>query len=407
VNRSLALGLALALTSGCGVKTVTGTTGGVDAGDAGACPRGYVVVTTDYASTNVALVGLDGTQLSPSFLSSGAKPPGLSAALSGDVDAPSDRAASGRVVLLDRFATSVVTWLDPKTGGVLGQLPVGTGFASNPHDYVEVAPGKAYVSRYETNPAPGKEPFDEGGDVLVVDTDRFAIVSRIPMPTVPGVLPRPDGMVRVGGSVFVVLQHLSADFTTSSSSSLAVVSIAEERVVAEVQLPGLANCGRPVLAPAGDRVLLACSGANLSKDAYDPAQSGIVAVDPRAVPPRELRRWKVAETLQAPVQPGLAMASDDLVVFGTFGRSAGGATDRSFLLSLSSGKIDGLHIAGKAWVLGTPRCAPGCSDLCLVPDAETSTLRRFRIFPDGRFELQGTVRADDVVGLPPRTLSTF
>ncbi|PKN46336.1 MAG: hypothetical protein CVU63_07695, partial [Deltaproteobacteria bacterium HGW-Deltaproteobacteria-20] len=62
-------------------------TGGTDI-TAGACGRGLVVVNTDYQSTNVSLVAIDGKVLSTSFLSSASTPPGLSAPLGGDVVVP-------------------------------------------------------------------------------------------------------------------------------------------------------------------------------------------------------------------------------------------------------------------------------------------------------------------------------
>ena len=60
----------------------------------------------------------------------------------------------------------------PATADVLAQLSVGTGFASNPHDYLEVAADKAYVTRYDSNPHPGSENPAKGGLPLRLRNDR-------------------------------------------------------------------------------------------------------------------------------------------------------------------------------------------------------------------------------------------
>src|SRR5690606_21913440 len=99
-----------------------------------------------YASANVALVGLDGSTLSGSFISSGSAAPSLNAALSGDVTLPGQR-MTGDIVLIDRFPNSVLTFVDVQTAEVTRQIPVRTGFDSNPQDFLELSAGKALVSR--------------------------------------------------------------------------------------------------------------------------------------------------------------------------------------------------------------------------------------------------------------------
>src|SRR6185369_1492136 len=96
----------------------------------------------------------------------------------------------------------------------LGQLPVGTGFESNPQDYVELDETRAYVSRWGVNEAAGAKPFDSGSDVILVDTRNPAILASIPIPAEDGLPPRPSGMVRVQDTVLVVLQRVSPDFST-------------------------------------------------------------------------------------------------------------------------------------------------------------------------------------------------
>ena len=103
------------------------------------CPAAALVVMSDYVSTQVALTELDGKTLCGSYVSSArAETSPVAFALSGDVVLPSSRPPSGRAVLIDRYGTNVVSFLEPGSGAILAQLAVGTGFESNPQDYLEL-----------------------------------------------------------------------------------------------------------------------------------------------------------------------------------------------------------------------------------------------------------------------------
>src|SRR5215471_6178152 len=71
-------------------------------GGANACSRAVVVTESDYQSTNVALLGLDGSVLAPSIASSATRAVGLAAPLSGDVVTPTMRVQGDELVLVDR-----------------------------------------------------------------------------------------------------------------------------------------------------------------------------------------------------------------------------------------------------------------------------------------------------------------
>jgi len=86
---------------------------------------------------------------------------------------PATRPASGEVVLIDRFGTNVLTWVDAASGDVRAQLSVGTGYESNPQDYLEIDERYALVSRYGQNQNAGRQPFDRGGDVLVIGCEKM------------------------------------------------------------------------------------------------------------------------------------------------------------------------------------------------------------------------------------------
>ncbi|WP_437948302.1 hypothetical protein WME98_48055 [Sorangium sp. So ce296] len=396
---------------GCDVDLPPPSTGGVQAGggsDPGApaaCERGVVIVTSDYQSTNIAISELDGTTLSPSFVSSGATKPGLSLALSGDVDVPATAPPSGRVVLLDRYGTNVITWMDLETAEVIAQLPVGQGFESNPHDYIEVDTDRAFVSRFGGNPTPGVEPFDEGSDLLIVDTRKYAIEGRIALPEEKaGLLPRPSGMARVGDDVVVSLGRLAEDFSEVGEGRLVGVSPEQNAVTWTVDIQGLYGCGRVAVSPSGTRLAVACS-SRFDADAmkYDPATSDIVIYDARTSPPEEIERLGVAEELDAGIQPSLAFASEDVLLATAYGGNAS-AGDRVFSVNVDSGDITPLGEARQPFVFGGIHCAPGCGDVCLLSDAERNKLRRWKATANGALEPLEDVTVDTEVGLPPRSI---
>ncbi|WP_437877296.1 YncE family protein [Sorangium sp. So ce513] len=394
---------------GCNVDPPPPSTGGVEGGGGsepdtpGACERGVVVVTSDYQSTNIAIAKLDGTTLSPSFVSSGATKPGLSLALSGDVDVPAVAPPSGRVVLIDRYGTNVITWMDLETAEVIAQLPVGQGFESNPHDYIEVDEDRAFVSRFGSNPAPGAEPFDEGGDLLILDTKKYAIEGRIALPEErEGLLPRPSGVTRVGDDVVVSLGRLAADFSDEGEGRFVGVSPAENAVAWTVDIEKLHGCGRVAVSPSGERLAVACS-SRFDADAmkFDPATSDIVIYDARSTPPREIKRLGVARKLDAGIQPSLAFASEDILLAKTYGGNAS-AGDSVFSVNIGTGAVTPLGEASQPFVFGGVHCSPGCGDVCLLSDAERSKLRRWKVTANGALEALEDVTVDTQIGLPPR-----
>src|SRR5512142_202362 len=145
--RSISLTLMAGLLFACQNASPNRGTGGIDLdasiigrdSDASVkCPLGIAARLGDpnYMASQVALTALDGTVLSASFISTAsAQTDGLAFALSGDTALPNTAPASGRIVVIDRYGTNVLTWVDPSTARVQAQLSVGTGFESNPQDY--------------------------------------------------------------------------------------------------------------------------------------------------------------------------------------------------------------------------------------------------------------------------------
>ena len=223
VVTSMATGTAIA-TNACNVESPEGT-GGTDV-TAGACGRGIIVVNSDYQSTNLSLVAIDGTVLSSSFLSSASTASGLSAPLGGDVVTPTQWQRGDEIVLLDRYPASVLTWVDVRSSTPTGQLSLATGFAANPRDYLLLNPTKAYVTRYQPNLAAGTGNHDEGSDIVVVDPLTRAVTTRLSlrsaMQDAPAVYyPYPDKMLRVGNEVAVLLEPIFDFMSTASSRTFA------------------------------------------------------------------------------------------------------------------------------------------------------------------------------------------
>ncbi len=384
-----------------------GDGGGADGGAAASCETGVVIVTSDYKSTNIAVSRLDGTTLSGSFVSSGATKPGLALALSGDVDVPLVAPASGRLLLIDRYGTNVLTWMDLANASVLAQLPVGTGFQSNPHDYVEVDGTRAFVTRFGTNPNPGQQPFDQGGDLLVVDaidTSTPAIAGRIAIPEEnPALQPCPDLMTWIGHELVVTLGRWSADFSQVGDGRFIGVSPGAGSIDWTVNVTGLTSCGRVAVSPSGKVAAIACSSVeDMSTSMFDPSQSDIVVYDATTSPPKETRRLGLGTKLGAGLQPAIAFAGEDAIVALTY---AGNATpgDTVFAVSATTGEVTPLGQSGMAFVLGGLHCAPGCGDVCLLSDAERNKLRRWQ-FDKGTFTALDDVTVDTIVGLPPRDI---
>jgi hypothetical protein len=421
VTRTYAsLSLFILSIAACNVSAITpsGVGAGVPVRDGGgdggaACDRGTVVLLSDFMSTQIALSALDGTTLSPAFLSTAStKASGLAFALSGDVAIPNVTPASGRVVLLDRYGTNVVTWADPVNAKVLAQLPVGTGFESNPQDYIELDATRAYVTRWGVNDAPGKQPFDNGNDVLVLDSSAPSITGSIAMPVEDALPPRPSGMVRVRDTVLVVLQRVSKDFSMVGES--AIVGIANDAIAWEVHVTGLRGCWRPSLSPSGAVMALACEG-QLAMDGSvtDLSASAIALFDVTSLPPKPLQRFAVTDQLGSPTQHQVAFASETLLL-GKTQSSLGGTTDnQAFTLDVGTGKAKLLFSAnkdgqgkGKGAVYGDVLCRSGCGDVCVLADADLGKLRRWNIAADGLHAL-GDVTVETTTGLPPMSLGGY
>jgi hypothetical protein len=410
----------------CNAPAPPGSTGGTTQ-PPGECGRGLVVIETDYQSTNVSLVGLDLAVLSSSFISSATDDPALSASLSGDVIPPTMTQSGSEIVLLDRYPAAVLTWVDVASAHVRAQLRVGTGFASNPQDYVLRAADKAYVTRYGQNPAPGAEPFDLGSDVLVIDPRTPAIVGRIDLQLAVageplGVLPNPNRMLLSGDRLFVLLSPYSADFVQAADARLVTIDTTTDAIVDVLPLTGKQGCLGLALSADETRIAVGCSGAWRGSSTPLLDESGLVLLSLAAggggaggsgaggALPSVLARFDASELGDQPLGFAVDFADADHVLFTAFGRVAQGAeaAQQDLLGELELGTRElQILLRGQQqpFTLGEVRCAaPGAG--CFVADAEQGLLRRFA--GDGPWlTLAQSVAPAPEIGLPPRLVGRF
>lgn len=401
--------LLFAFPLACEVPDPPGSGGGID-DDGDACGPGAVVISSDYESTSVAFVRWDGEVAQPRVIHAGSTDTGLSEPLSGDVVAPTMAShapgTASEIVLVDRNRASVLTWIDVESGTPARQLSVRTGFGGNAQDYVAISPAKGYVTRYEKNPTPGREPFDGGSDVLVIDPAAPAIVGRIDLQQAlaadeQDLVPSPSRVVVDGDRAVVLLAVLERNFTPRADSRLAVIDTATDTVVAVHPIPGLRNCNALALAPGGGRVAVGCTGV-IPIDGAAPLDGGGVAVVDLADGAIVARVDD--DALGGPPGYNLAFASDEALLVPTFGWKdpedpEAGEDDTLHLVPTDgSAVVEVLH--GDAFQLGEVRCAPGCG-VCLVAGGDRGVLHRLTV--DGATAtVAGEVTIDDGIGLFPR-----
>ena len=398
---------------GCNV-TPAQVTGGVDLPARGDCPRGVAVVSSDFQSSEIALLAPSGEVKSAAFMSSASSvATGLAAPFSGDLGVASARSRPGELVVIDRLFTNVLTFVDTRTAEVRAQLPVGTGFEANPQDYLELSDHVAFVPRLGENRSPGREPFDAGSDLLVVDPSVPSIKGSLPMPRREGYWPNPVAVTLFRDDVLVTLQHARPGYDGMAESELVAVGIESQSTSYRLTLKGLKNCGRAELSPSRTVMAVACSAfVDRAGNVAEPTTSGLVLLDALAEQPQELRRFAALELVGGPIQSSLEFASERVVLFKT--QTALGADQDNQLLSLDldTGATTLLATAardasglGFGIAFGGMSCGAGCGDPCLVADLSRGKLLRFGVQGD-TLQPQADVVIDGA-GLPPTGVTPF
>ena len=402
-----------ALLLGCNV-TPAQVTGGVDLPTRGDCPRGTAVVSTDFQSSEIALLAPDGNVESTAFMSSASTAAtGLAAPFSGDLGVASASIRPGELVVVDRFGTNVLTFVDIRTAEVRAQLPVGTGFEANPQDYLELSDHLAFVPRLGENRSPGREPFDTGSDLLLVDPSGPSIIGSLAMPRRAGFRPNPVAVTAHGEHVLVTLRHAKADYSALDESELVAVTIVQPRVRYRVPLGGFKNCGRAELSPSRRVLAVACSARIDRRGAVtEPETSGVLLLDASIEPPRELGRFSALDLGHGPVQSTVEFVSERVVLFKTQTAQGGDQDNQLFSLDLDTGATTLLATAardasglGYGIAFGGMSCRAGCGDPCLVADRSRGKLLRFHV--RGGVPVPDTDIVIDGAGLPPTVAAPF
>ena len=403
----------------CDVDDTHLVTRGVILGEATArSARGFAVVSSDYESYNVSLLSLTGEVQSESVISSGSASAGLSAPLT-DVVMPSTAVPGPELVVINRSPAAFITWLDLETTAVRAQLNVGTGFDANPYDYVPLANDKAYVTRHAPNFASGREDFDSGNDLLVIDPSVPAITGRVDLMPVlegeaSGFFPRAGRAIVAGGQLRLLALGFDEDYLELVDSRIVSIDPETDEITQVLVLEGFSNCQNLALSPDGKELAVGCSGPFGADARGGFPNAGIVLLEVGAEL-SEVRRYGTAELGGAPIN-AVAYASAESLAFTTYGRfnadfSAMEVPDTARRLDLTLGELDGgpLRESGlEPFTLGDIRCARGAG-VCLLADAETDggVLHRFEVDAAGALVNGALIKIERGIGLPPRYIESY
>jgi hypothetical protein len=374
---------------------------------------GLAVVDSDFMSTSISIVSATGTLVKDDCINSGTQAAGkLSLTLSGDVVLPAQPQLGGDLWLVDRGNTAL-TIVTPPTCAVSGQISVGTGFESNPHDVAVVSATKVYVTRYNTNVAPANANAT-GDDVLILDRATGAVTGRIgltiyaaPVATFT-IEARPDRMVIAGGKVYVTLGSQDAKFKAAGEGRVIVIDPATDLVTGTIALTGLKGCSAIQSVPAQSSLFVSCGGS--FADADQSAASGVAQIDLSATPPTVL----VTKASALGGQPvnfswvGVLSATQGFAAtLGTFpfGTTAG-TNDALYMFNPTTGTATPVSLSAGAYDLGG---AVVGAALLVVPDATTTKplIHVFDVPATGAPTERTPFAPDPSKGLPPVQIAWY
>ncbi|MFO0756261.1 MAG: hypothetical protein U0359_07200 [Byssovorax sp.] len=414
-SRWMTLCSALLLAAGCDDGPPPNT-GGTSA------DRGILVVNTDFAATNVSLVGLDGSVLSPSFYSSSSPLPGnegSTAALSADVVVPTMPQAGDRLVLIDRHF-GVLSWVDRATGKLDHLLRVGPNVPLNLQDYAEISPRKAYVPNLDPKLDPGLGAVERGSNLVIVDPGAPAILGAVDLTPAmdgddPGFYPRPTRVVLVGERAHLLLAPATQYFDKTAVARIVTLDTKADAIVSVTKLDGLHNCTGLALSPSAARLAVTCSGTFHTTAAgqrlANLGEAGVVVLSLHDGALTEEKRWSAEEIGKGPPGFSASFATEDRLTFPTFGELGddGKPTRGDTLLTLDLGTsaVETTLDVADAFVIGETRCVADAG-LCFVAEANQGgrTLHRFTV-QNGALGADRAITVDPEHGLPPRYLGQF
>lgn len=390
--------------------------GAAAATDGGSCGRGFLVAQSDYSSSNFSAYAPDGSLLSPSLGSSNVASAGLVQAFSGDTVFPTTKALGKEFVVIDRYPQSVLSYVDLSTAKVRAQLDVSSGFAANPHDYLELDAHRALVSRFDKNRRTGIAPTDTGADLLIVDPTVPAVVGSLALggslpKETPSLTAHPDRLLLVGNRVLVVVSLYGSNYRTSGPAYVVVFDRTSLQRLGAVEIDGVQGCSGIAVAPSHSEVAVACSGQWGDPTGASPESSAIVGL---SVSDHPTEVWRVsASSLEAPAAFGFALdyAQDNLVLFTKLGRVAASGeiqnSDQLLVIDTVRGRVRSLlETKNEAFVLGDVRCLEGCGKCGVARAGRDPALLIWQVSTD-RLVPFASARMQDGTGLPPRWLGTF
>ena len=386
-------------------------------------PR-FAVVSSDFSSTSVAMLDADFEALDESWINSGTTFPGLVATLSGDVVLPSRQAGDGTFALIDRRATDVVSRFYVPSGNLDGQVRTqgeadGSGFSSNPQDFVYIDETSAWVPRYEQNLDPDAAPENQGTDLLEVEPSTMALTGdRIDLsslnttamapsddgPVEVAVYARPNRAVLVGSILVVGLDRISANFDAAGPGMVAVVDLGDQSVEGLLLGDGLKNCGNAVRVPgAADKVMVSCLGFAqvFGDEAATRLSAGVVllAVDSEGATIET--RWRASTSESSAIAVNHLVALDESRVAGVeVGDGVAETGDALWLTNLGTGVQQLVHESLGAFAIGLSAYDPA-TQMLFVPDGIENAVVEYAVGTEGATEV-GSVQLAPELGLPPR-----
>jgi len=372
---------------------------------------GIVVLSSDYATASVSILDRDGNLVKDNCFNSNSGPKGISLTLSGDLALPTQTTFGDPVVIIDR-TNSVLTWLDGPTCTPLQQLAVGTGFPSNPHDYVALSPTKAYVVRYSENAAatPTPDDFDDGNDLLIIDPSQPKIVGRVDLkPFAPaGVLPDADRAMLIDGKVYVSFNAISDNFKVYGLGRVVIVDPVADQVIGTVDLPGVKNCGALTYLPAEKKLLVACTGY-YGAGAQQFQSSAIVAIDLSTTPPSVVGQVGAATLGTVAFANSAIAAFDSNTVLGVeLGDFSNTPPDQVWTLSLAGAQPTKLFDSTEGISVGSMLLDSARARVFIADGTKNSigVIREFDLV-SGNLTVGKTTAANPSHNLPPRSLGWY
>lgn len=431
-RRGAAIALAAAVTAGCGDDRA-----GRDLSPLPETPA-FALVAADYRrdAAAVAMLRADGTVITPSWIDSGTTAVGLDTTLSSDVVLPTEPCDAGVLTLIDRESRDVVTRIAVPSGEVLVQLrlvargPDLPAFSSNPQD-VACVDGTGWVPRFGRSREASPVPANAGSDLVPLDLaagtwDPAARVDLAPWgseivhpaPREGRAAPHPSSAVALAdGRLLVGLARV--DLTTrefGAASGAVVVVDPDGGGVAEVPLPGLANCAdvtrEPTAPDAPEAAWVSCLGWAASFDGFGDAANRRPTAGLARLVRGEGGGWSVDAIWRGADHPGSPLAVVDPVPLGgrralavAWGDPDGARPDALHEVDLGTGAVREVLVADEAFALGSAAVDRETGTI-LWPDAVRG-VRRLR--PDGggfveldAIPIPGALPARIVAALSPR-----